>query len=143
MMSPLHPAEFAISLMLISLIRLILGMVPVTLLALFLFGFNIYELGFALLAFFANLVFTSWAVGLVVSGLILRSGLKAQNFAWSLAPTYVFEGMRAALIDGVFRADLMLGCLSLNMIYLSIGFLVFMLLVQSARRKGKLLTLGE
>lgn len=171
MMSPLHPTEFAASLMLMSLIRLLLGMAPVTLLAVFLFSFNIYDLGFALVAFFANLMLTSWAVGLVVSGLILRNGLAAQNFAWSvmmlllplscvyypvsilpqwlqpiawsLAPTYVFEGMRAALIDGVFRADLMIECLGLNMLYLGLGFTAFMLLVQGARHKGSLLTIGE
>jgi ABC-2 type transport system permease protein len=171
MMSPLHPIEFAISLMLISLIRLVLGMAPVTLLAFLLFSFNIYNLGFALVAFFTNLILTSWAVGLVVCGLILRNGLGAQNFAWSvmmlmlplscvyyptwvlplslqkiawcLAPTYVFEGMRAALLDGVFRSDMMLKCLFINGLYLSFGFLAFMLLLQSARYKGTLLTTGE
>ena len=45
MMSPLHPAELAASLMLMSLVRLVIGTVPVTLLALVLFGFNIYGLG--------------------------------------------------------------------------------------------------
>ena len=30
-----------------------------------------------------------------------------QYVAWALPPTYVFEGMRALLIDKVFRADLM------------------------------------
>ena len=34
-----------------------------------------------------------------------------QYVAWSLPPTYVFEGMRALLIDHVFRADLMLEAL--------------------------------
>ena len=46
MMSPLQPAELAASLMLMSLIRLLIGTIPVTLLALLLFGFNIYALGF-------------------------------------------------------------------------------------------------
>ncbi len=171
MMSPLQPAEFAASLMVMSLIRLVVGMAPVSLLALVLFGFNVYGLGFALVAFFANLVFTSWAVGLVVSGLILRNGSGAQSFAWSvmmlllpvscvyypvsilpvwlrpvawmLPPTYVFEGMRAALIDGLFRADLMLEALALNLACLGLGFGTFMLLMQSARHKGALLTMGE
>jgi ABC-2 type transport system permease protein len=171
MMSPLQPAEFAASLMLMSLIRLVVGMAPVTLLALVMFGFNVYGLGFALVAFFANLVFTSWAVGLVVSGLILRNGSGAQSFAWSvmmlllplscvyypvsilpvwlrpiawlLPPTYVFEGMRAALLDGLFRADLMLEAFALNLIYLGLGFAAFMLLMQSARHKGALLTMGD
>jgi ABC-2 type transport system permease protein len=84
MMSPLHPVELAASLMLMSLIRLIVGMAPVTLLALVLFSFNIYGLGFALVAFSVNLLLTSWAVGLVVCGLILRNGSGAQSFAWSV-----------------------------------------------------------
>src|SRR5450755_4534063 len=51
MMSPLKPAELAASLMLMSLIRLLIGTIPVTLLTLLLFGFNIYALGFGLIAF--------------------------------------------------------------------------------------------
>ena len=171
MMSPLHPAEFALSLMLMSLIRLLLGIATVTLLALLLFSFNIYDLGLVLVVFFLNLMLTSWAVGLVVSGLILRNGLGAQNFAWSvmmlllpvtcvyypvqvlppwlqkiawlLAPTYVFEGMRSALIHGIVRKDLMFTCFSLNLLYLALGFAIFMMLIQSARHKGALLTMGE
>ncbi len=171
MMSPLHPVELAVSLMLMSLIRLVIGMAPVTLLALVLFSFNIYGLGLALVAFFANLVLTSWAVGLVVCGLVLRNGSGAQSFAWSvmmlllpvccvyypvtilpawlqpiawcLAPTYVFEGMRTAFLDGIFRADLMLQAFALNVLYLGIALGAFLLLMQSARHKGALLTMGE
>jgi ABC-2 type transport system permease protein len=171
MMSPLKPAEFAGSLMVMSTIRLVLGMAPVTVLAIVLFSFNIYHMGFALAGFFANLMMTSWAVGLVVSGLIMRNGSGAQSFtwsvmmlllpvscvyypvsvlpawmqpvAWSLSPTYVFEGMRAAVLDGVFRGDLMIECFALNLVYLAVGFMTFMMLVQSARHKGVLLTLGE
>jgi ABC-2 type transport system permease protein len=171
MMSPLQPAELAASLMLMSLIRLVIGTIPVTILAFLLFGFNIYAMGFGLIAFFINLVLTSWAFGLVVSGLVIRQGLGAESLAysimilllplccvyypvwvlpvwlqpaaWSLTPTYVFEGMRAVLRDGVFRADLMVECLALNVIYLSVGFTTFMLLLRSARHKGVLLTMGE
>jgi ABC-2 type transport system permease protein len=171
MMSPLHPVELAASLMVMSLIRLIVGMAPVTLLALVLFSFNIYGLGFALVPFSVNLLLTSWAVGLVVCGLILRNGSGAQSFAWSvmmlllpvccvyypvsvlppwlqpiawcLAPTYVFEGMRLAFLDGIFRADLMLQAFALNVLYLGLALATFLLLLQSARHKGALLTMGE
>ena len=171
MMSPLQPAEFAASLMVMSLIRLVVGMAPVSLLALVLFGFNVYGLGFALVAFFANLVFTSWAVGLVVSGLILRNGSGAQSFAWSvmmlllpvscvyypvsilpvwlrpvawmLPPTYVFEGMRELLIHQVFRPDLMLDALALNAVLFAGGVFAFLKLLQSARRHGSLMQTGE
>ena len=36
------------------------------------------------------------------------------RFAWALPPTYVFEGLRALLTDHVFRADLMLEALAIN-----------------------------
>jgi ABC-2 type transport system permease protein len=148
-----------------------IGTIPVTILALLLFGFNIYALGFPLIAFFINLVLTGWAIGLVVSGLVIRHGLGAESLAWSvmivllplcwvyypvailpawlqpaawsLAPTYVFEGMRAVLLDGVVRFDLMIGALVLNIVYLGIGFATFMLLLRSARHNGALLTMGE
>ena len=41
-------------------------------------------LGFALAAFFVNLLLTSWAVGIFVSGLVLRNGLGAENLAWTI-----------------------------------------------------------
>ncbi|MEA2818766.1 MAG: type transport system permease protein, partial [Bradyrhizobium sp.] len=45
MMSPLKPIEFLISLMIMSLIRLAIGVIPMTLLAMFFFHFNFYSLG--------------------------------------------------------------------------------------------------
>ena len=84
MISPLRPVEFIAALMIMSIVRLAIGMVPVTLLAIGFFGFNLWGLGLALAAFFANLMLTSWAVGIFVSGLVLRNGLGAETFAWSI-----------------------------------------------------------
>src|SRR6185369_6768586 len=75
MISPLRPIEFVCALMIMSILRLAIGMVPVTLLAIAFFGFNVYGLGLALVAFFINLILTSWSVGLVVSGVLLRNGM--------------------------------------------------------------------
>src|ERR1700726_1194475 len=72
MISPLRPIEFVSALMIMSLIRLAIGMVPVTFLAIAFFGFNLYGLGLALAAFFINLILTGWAVGIVVAGVLLR-----------------------------------------------------------------------
>jgi ABC-2 type transport system permease protein len=171
MMSPLRPAEFIAALMIMSVVRLLIGMIPVSLLAIAFFGFNLYGLGLALAAFFANLILTSWAVGIFVSGLVLRNGLGAENLAWTimfiflplacvyypvsvlppflqyvawaLPPTYVFEGMRALLIDHVFRADLMLQAFALNVVFFAAGALAFLRLLDSARRNGSLLQTGE
>jgi ABC-2 type transport system permease protein len=171
MMSPLKPIEFLISLMIMSLIRLAIGVIPMTLLAMFFFDFNFYALGLPLIAFFCNLIFTSWSVGIFVSGLVLRNGLGAESIvwtlmfgilplacvyypvtvlppwlqvvAWALPPTYVFEGMRALLIDHVFRADLMVDALLINAVLLIVSFAIFLGLLNSARRAGSLIQSGE
>ncbi len=171
MMSPLRPGEFVIALMVMSIVRLAIGMVPVTLVAMWFFNFNLYSLGFALAAFFANLLITSWSVGILVSGLILRNGMGAEGLAWtimflllplacvyypvatlpgflqvvawSLPPTYVFEGMRALLIEHVFRADLMLWALALSVVYFAAAVIAFLALLDSARRQGSLMQTGE
>ena len=84
MMSPLRPVEFVAALMIMSVVRLSIGMVPVSLLAIAFFGFNLWALGLALAAFFLNLMLTSWAVGIFVAGLLLRNGLGAESLAWTI-----------------------------------------------------------
>jgi ABC-2 type transport system permease protein len=106
-----------------------------------------------------------------VSGIVMRNGLGAENLAWSimflllpltcvyypvavmphwlqlvawsLPPTYVFEGMRALLIDRVFRGDLMVQALLMNAVVFSAGVFGFMRLLKSARRHGTLMQTGE
>ena len=51
MMSPLRPAEFLTALMIMSIVRLSIGMIPVSFLAIAFFGFNLWALGLALAAF--------------------------------------------------------------------------------------------
>jgi ABC-2 type transport system permease protein len=171
MMSPLKPIEFLISLMIMSLIRLAIGVIPMTLLAMFFFDFNFYSLGLPLIAFFCNLIFTSWSLGIFVSGLVLRNGLGAESIvwtlmfgilplacvyypvsvlpywlqyvAWALPPTYVFEGMRALLIDHVFRGELMVEALLINAVLFIVSFAIFLGLLNSARRHGSLIQSGE
>jgi ABC-2 type transport system permease protein len=66
-----------------------------------------------------------------------------QVIAWMLPPTYVFEGMRALLIDHVFRADLMVDALVINALLLVASFSIFLALLRSAKRNGSLLSGGE
>jgi ABC-2 type transport system permease protein len=171
MISPLRPIEFVVALMTMSIIRLAIGMVPVTFLAMAFFDFNIYSLGFALAAFFLNLVLTSWAVGIVVAGVIMRNGMGAESLAWTLMfvlmpltcvyypvsvlpewlqpiawalpPTYVFEGMRALVLQQVFLPELMVTAFALNVLYFAAAVAAFLMLLASARRIGSLLQTGE
>jgi ABC-2 type transport system permease protein len=66
-----------------------------------------------------------------------------QHVAWTLPPTYVFEGMRALLIEHVFRTDLMVSALAINVVLLIASFATFLALLRSARRHGSLLQGGE
>jgi ABC-2 type transport system permease protein len=47
------------------------------------------------------------------------------------------------LIEQVFRADLMLTALALNVAYFAAATLAFLKLLESARRQGSLLQTGE
>jgi ABC-2 type transport system permease protein len=66
-----------------------------------------------------------------------------QYVAWALPPTYVFEGMRALLMDHVFRTDLMVDALAINVVLLIASFAIFLALLRSARRNGSLIQSGE
>jgi ABC-2 type transport system permease protein len=171
MISPLRPGEFIAALMAMSVIRMAIGLVPVSLFAMLYFGFNLWGLGLGLAAFFANLFLTAWAIAVPVSGMILRNGLGAEGFAWSLAflllpltavfypvdtlpstleafawalpPTYVFEGLRALVFEERFEAGLMVRAFALNAVYLTGGCLAFYWFLRSSRRVGSILQVGE
>lgn len=171
LMSPLRPSEFIVSLTVISMIRLAIGMLPVTFLAIPLFGFNVWDLGLPLAVFFANLVICGWAIGLVIIGILLRQGMGAEALAWSLMfllmpitcvyypvatlpallqpvawalpTTYVFEGLRALLIHHTFRLDLMAIAFAMNAVWFAAAVGVFYRLLAGARRAGSLLQQGE
>jgi ABC-2 type transport system permease protein len=66
-----------------------------------------------------------------------------QVVSWALPPTYVFEGMRALVMDHVFRADLMAQALALNALYFAAAVVAFLQLLKSARKQGSLLQSGE
>ena len=97
-------------------------------LAIILYKTNIFSLGLYLIPFIVSLTLTGWAVGLFVSGLIIRYGMRIQTFAWGgialLSPfsgvyypistlpiwaqkvamfvptSYIFEGMRSVIFKG-------------------------------------------
>jgi ABC-2 type transport system permease protein len=169
--SPLRPVELCAALVSMSLLRTLIGVGGAALIAIPLFHYSIFDLGFALVAFFFNLIVMGWAIGLLVSGIILRYGLGAESMAWiaifavqpvsgvyypvdvlptwlqpvahALPSSHVFEGMRAALFENTFRTDLLVNALVLNAVYLALGFAGFLYFFNSARDRGQLLHVGE
>ena len=68
-----------------SLIRVLIGVGGAALLAIPIHHFSIFAaLGPALVAFFVNLLWFGWAMGLMIAALVLRLGLGAESLAWAL-----------------------------------------------------------
>jgi len=169
--SPLRPMELAAALLTMSLIRTFIGVGGAALIAIPLFHFSIFDLGLPLLAFFANLIVMGWAIGLLVSGIVLRYGLGAESMAWiaifavqpisgvyypievlpgwlqivahGLPSSHVFEGMRSVLFEQRFRVDLLVNAMALNIVYLAGGITAFLAFFNNARVRGQLLHVGE
>ena len=169
--SPLTLPEFIAGQLVMSVLRALIGVGGACLFAWILFRYSIFSLGLPLLAFFTNLLVMGWAVGLMVSGMILRYGLGAEELAWAaiflVAPVsgvyypigvlpswlqaiayampsaHVFEGMRGVLLAGRFEWVHFWSAVALNVVYLALGAMLFALAVRGARAKGALLQMGE
>ena len=169
--TPLRAYEWVVSLLAMSAIRVLIGIVPAALLAIPLYHYSIFAMGLPLLAFLVVLMTMGWALGLAICGLILRHGVGAESLAWtvifSLAPvscvyypvttlpgwlqpvawslpqTYIFEGMRTVLLNHVFRTDYFLVALALDGVFMAIGVAIFFVAFRDARHRGALMQMGE
>jgi len=169
--SPLRPYELVSALLVISLLRTLIGVGSAAILAYAFYRYSLFGLGFPLLAFFTNLMVMGWAIGLAVVAMVLRYGLGAEGLAWavifaimplcgvfyplsvlpawllpvslSLPASYVFEGMRAVMIDHVFRTDLFYHAVLLNLVYVAVGVMLFLYAFRVARKRNLLLQVGE
>ena len=169
--SPIRSWEMATGIIIAALLRTLLGLVPVSLMAWAFFDFSIYSLGLPLLAFFLILQMFSWSIGLAMSGMIMRVGQSAESFAWAavfilmpisgvyypvsvlphwlqplswaLPTSYIFDGMRSILLHGTMQWNLLLLAFGLSVLYLVVGFQIFLWFFRSSRRAGSLLNQGE
>lgn len=169
--SPLHPGEWVGSLVLMSVIRSAIGLIPAFIIAGLLAWFSLFSLGLPLVAFFANLLMMGWWIGILILAIILRHGLGAESIAWMslfvLAPfscvyypletlpawlqpfcmlipaTHVFEGMRSVLFNGSVDLVSLAIAFGLNLGYLVIAVCFLLSAFRNAREEGKLLQMGE
>ena len=169
--SPLRPWELIAGQLVMSVIRTLIGVGGAAVVAWLMFEYSIFSMGWALIAFFINLIVLGWAIGLAVSGMVLRWGLGAEELAWAaifmLAPisgvyypiavlpvwlqpvawlvpaSHVFEGMREVLLQHAFNWSHFGYALALNAVYLVAGVGVYLLAIRDARERGLLLQMGE
>jgi ABC-2 type transport system permease protein len=169
--SPIRPWELVTALLLISMIRMLAGVLPAILVAWVLYAYNLFALGPVVVLFFANLMIMGWAVALGVVSLILRHGAGAEALAWSvlfgltpfsavfypvavlpavlrpialaLPSAHVFEGMRGILLNGEVRWDHLATAFALNALWVVGAALLFSRQFRQARLRGALLSIGE
>ncbi|MBI3980633.1 ABC transporter permease [Candidatus Microgenomates bacterium] len=165
--SPLTIWEFLIGGLSVSLIKLIIGVIVMSLLSVFLYHFNIFKFGWYFIPFLISLTLMGWSVSLFVTGLILRFGWKVQSFAWTilsivqpfsavyyplnvlpdwaqkiglmLPSTYIFEGMREIVFKGGMNTNYLLISFFLNVLYLILALLFYRKMFKVAFEKGLLI----
>ncbi len=170
--SPLTLPEYIAGQLTMSVLRALIGVGGACVFAYLLFRYSIFSLGLPLIAFFASLLVFGWAIGLAMSGMILRLGLGAEELAWAaifvVAPVSgvyypiaraagvaagdrlgdpvgarVRGHARACCCEGVFRWDHFWTAAALNVVYLALGAAVFAWSMRHARDHGTLLQMGE
>jgi ABC-2 type transport system permease protein len=169
--SPLRPWELLAALVVMSSVRMALGVIPAALVAALLYHYNILTIGPILILFAANLIVMGWWIALGCVSLILSQGGGAESLVWSmlfglsplaavyypvsvlpwwlqkiallLPAAHVFEGMRAAVSHHIIRWDHLAWAGGLNVLWLSASMLLFNNQFQAARRNGALMNIGE
>ncbi len=169
--SPLRPYELLVALVVMSSLRMALGVIPAAIVAALLYHYNVLTIGPILILFVANLIVMGWWIALGCVSLILSQGGGAESLVWSmlvglsplaavyypvsvlpwwlqkiallLPAAHVFEGMRAAVSQHIIRWDHLGWAALLNIVWLSASMLLFNRQFQAARRNGALMNIGE
>lgn len=162
--TPLKPIEWVFALMTIGFLKMFVSVVVGVGAVWLLYSLNIFSIGWVMIPYIALLMFSGWFMGFLGASLIMLGGTRVQTIAWTMgflfAPfsavyypltvlphwaqvvahalptTYVFEGMRRILLNGVFSWEYMLKSLVLSLIYLIVAICFFLWACEKSREKG-------
>lgn len=162
--SPLTISEYVSGLVLTSILTSFVGLVVMLLLASAAFGLSFAVYGLMLLPFLLVLFLFGVALGIFSSALVLRLGPASEWFVWpmpallspfvgvfypiatlpawmqavayALPPSYVFEGMRAIVLQGAFSTTALAWGVVLALLYLLLACWFFVQVYRYAVRTG-------
>lgn len=163
--TPLKESELFSSLIITGLIRGIISFSIMYFLAMFAYGFNLFNGNPLIALYIIPLLLTAWGLGIFVSGLVFRFGVRIGIFAWSISYLlqpfagvfypistlpmimqkiahitplmYVFEGFRNSYLGSFDYANLITAII-LSIIFMFVGFIIFMFSLNIARKKALL-----
>ncbi len=165
--TPLRLSEFFVASLLLGLIRILIILVVMFVVALALYNYNIFSLGFAFVPYVGNLFLFGVAIALFINAVILRFGTSAQvlafgiifviqpisavfypisslpawihPFSYMIPASHIFEAMRYTLATGLFATDYFWYATVLNVGYLALAWMFFNAMFRSVKKKGLLL----
>jgi ABC-2 type transport system permease protein len=169
--SPLKPSEFLAATMIMSILKVTVVSIVMTISALVFYSYNVLVIGLWLMPFVLNLVITGWVIGVFTTSLIMRFGQEAEVLAWSMVflfqpiscvfypmevlpgwlqavawmnpAAHVFEGMRSVLTTGASPWMNLSWAVALNMFFLVIVIMWFYRTFAYCREQGLLVRVGE
>ena len=165
--APVRTSEYLTATFAVGLMRIGVTTVIMSLVAMILYSFNIFQVGWALIPFVVNLLLTGWSLGMISTALILRWGQSVeslawaipffiqpfsavfyevssmkpawvQNFALAMPSTHVFEGMRQVIKGNGFSTSHFFWALGENIIFMAIAGGIFMAMLNATKKRGLL-----
>lgn len=164
--APVRTTEYVSATFIVGMMRITVTAVVLSLISWFGYAFNVFQLEWWLIPFFANLMLFGWSLGMISTALILRWGQAAESLAWAIPfffqpvvavfypvqdmpawsqpiawcfpPTYIFEGMRAVMKTGTMDWNYLWLSAGLNVLYLALGGLLFLWILNLTRKRGLL-----
>ncbi len=162
--SPLLISEYLTGLVVTSILTSLVGLVVMLVLASAAFGLSFAAYGAIFLPFLLVLFLFGIALGVFSSAVVLRLGPASEWFVWPvpallspfagvfypldtlpawmqavgylLPPSYVFEGMRAIVLDGAFAGQLLAWSVALALLYIVLACWFFLRVYRHAVRTG-------
>lgn len=162
--TPLSMQEFILGQMVSGTIKSFLAVVMSSIIAYLLYHFSIFSLGWMTIIYTIELLVFSWALGVMILGLIFRFGMQIQSLSWalifliqpvgavfypvsvlpagirwiaySMPSTYVFETMRRQYAYGVVDWPALGIASLLNVVWFVAGWIIFQLVYQAVKRSG-------
>jgi ABC-2 type transport system permease protein len=164
--APIRIKEYLAAMFCMGVLRVSIVVIVMSILAWFLYAFNLYEFNWYLLPLFASLMVFGFSLGIISVSLILRWGQAAESLAWAVPfmiqpfsavfysvetlpkvmqyvawcfpSTYIFEGMREFIRTGVMDWHAILYSVLLNIVYLAVAAGIFIWMFAKARKLGLL-----
>jgi ABC-2 type transport system permease protein len=162
--TPLKISEWISALMLVGVCKIFITICFGGLIVWLLYALNVFSMGWAFLPFCASLILSGWFIGFLSAAIMVYFGQRVQMLAWmtayifapfsavfyplstlpawgqivakALPMTYIFEGMRKVLSEGIFSWEDFGISVLLNLLYLIGTMTLFRKLFEKSRSKG-------